>query len=233
MLNIFKKETHTAAEPTSNIKDLIHDGNDYFSDELIVLDEQLEGNLFCAEKVVIDQYGVLTGNITSKTCLVNGMVRGDILSLDLLDIKASAVVMGNIQSAKVNIEPGAVINGYITVGEDIEALTIQWNKTKFSTDDYLTTKLNKELSTLNNISAVPKIEPGLVAAATKQEVNPEPVKATEPKPIVAAAVEPKPLVAAAPQKVENVIEEPKPVAKPLTAAAPPKKDEEVNNSRWW
>ena len=234
MLNIFKKETHTVTEPASNIKDLIHDGNDYFSDEFIVLDEQLEGNLFCAEKVIIDHNGALTGNITSKTCLVNGMVRGDILSLDLLDIKASAVVMGNIQSAKVNIEPGAVINGYITVGEDIEALTLQWNKTKFSTDDYLTTKLHKELSLLNQISAatpVQKIEPGLVAAVTKQEVKPEPVKAIDLKPVIAAA-EPNPLVAA-PQKVESIIEEPKPVAKPLVAAAPPKKDEEVNNSRWW
>jgi cytoskeletal protein CcmA (bactofilin family) len=237
MLNIFKKETHTVNEQISNIRDLIHDGNDYFSDELIVLDEQLTGNLFCAEKVAVEQHGVLTGNITSKTCLVTGTVNGDILSLDLLDIKATAVVRGNIQSAKVNIEPGAVINGYITVGEDIEALTLQWNKTRFSTDDYLTTKLNKELSTLNNISVAPtiaakKIEPGLVAAISKQEVTPEPVKAEEQKPVIAAA-EPKPLAAATPQNVESVIEEPKPVAKPLAAAQPPQQSEGANDSRWW
>jgi cytoskeletal protein CcmA (bactofilin family) len=237
MLSIFKKETNTVTESISNIKDLVHDGNDYFSDELIVLDERLTGNLFCAEKVAVELHGVLTGNITSKTCLVTGTVNGDILSLDLLDVKATAVVRGNIQSAKVNIEPGAVINGYITVGEDIEALTIQWNKTKFSTDDYLTTKLHKELSTLNKISAPTiaeqKVEPGLVEAVTKQEAKPEPAKAAEPKPVVAAA-EQKPLVAAGAPKEEKIEEQKPPVAKPtLAAAAPPKKDEGGNNSRWW
>jgi cytoskeletal protein CcmA (bactofilin family) len=228
MLNIFKKETQTVTESISNIKHLIRDGNDYFSDEFIILDEKLTGNLFCAEKVAVELHGILKGNITSKTCLVTGTVNGDILSLDLLDIKATAVVRGNIQSAKVNIEPGAVINGYITVGEDIEALTEQWNKTKFSTDDYLTTRLHQELSTLTQISAAAnvaeqKTEPGLVAAVTKQEVNAELVKAEEPKPLVAAA---------APK--EEAIKEQTPVAKPtLAAATPPKKDEEVNNSRWW
>ncbi len=222
MLSIFKKESPGLNEPISNIKNLIRDGNDYFSGEFIVLDEKLTGNLFCAEKVAIELHGVLKGNITSKTCLVTGTVNGDILSLDLLDIKATAVVRGNIQSAKVNIEPGAVINGYITVGEDIEALTEQWNQTKFSTDDYLTTKLHNELSTLTQISAATTVteqtvEPGLVAAVSKQELN----------------VEPKPLVVAATPKEEK-IEVQTPVAKPtLAAAAPPKKDEEVNNSRWW
>ncbi|MES2377100.1 MAG: polymer-forming cytoskeletal protein [Bacteroidota bacterium] len=231
MLSLFKKEIHTTPEPISNIKDLIHDGNDYFSDEFIVLDERLTGNLFCAEKVAVELHGVLTGNITSKTCLVTGTVNGDILSLDLLDIKATAVVRGNIQSAKVNIEPGAVINGYITVGEDIEALTEQWNKTKFSTDDYLTTKLHKELSTLNKIGTITaveqqRIEPGLVAAVIKQEVKAEPE-------LVVAAAEPKPLVTSGVSKEEKT-EESDPVAKPtLAAATPPKKDEEVNNSRWW
>jgi cytoskeletal protein CcmA (bactofilin family) len=215
MLNIFKKEPQVLIEPISNIKDLIRDGNDYFSDEFIVLDEKLTGNLFCAEKVAVELHGILRGNITSKTCLVTGTVNGDILSLDLLDIKATAVVRGNIQSAKVNIEPGAVINGYITVGEDIEALTEQWNKTKFSTDDYLTTKLHQELSTLTQISAATTV--------TEQKIEPGPV----------ATVEPKPLVAADSPKEEK-IEEQTPVAKPtLAAATPPKKDEEVNNSRWW
>ncbi|MCC8424414.1 polymer-forming cytoskeletal protein [Mucilaginibacter sp. UR6-11] len=229
MLNIFKKEIPVLVEPISNIRDLVHDGNDYFSDEFIILDEKLTGNLFCAEKVVVELRGILKGNITSKTCLVTGTVNGDILSLDLLDIKATAVVRGNIQSAKVNIEPGAVINGYITVGEDIEALTEQWNKTKFSTDDYLTTKLHQELSTLTQISAArpvieQKIEPA-PAAVTKQETNAKP----EP---VAATAGPKSLIAATSPKEET--EEQAPVAKStVTAAAPPKKDEEINNSRWW
>jgi cytoskeletal protein CcmA (bactofilin family) len=227
MLNLFKKETPTATLSKSNIHDLIHEGNDYFSDELICIDEKLDGNLFCAEKVVIEQHGKLNGNITSKNCSVSGIVNGNITSLDLLDIKASAVVRGNIQSATVNIEPGAVINGYITVGEDIEALTEQWNKTKFSTDDYLTMKLNKEIASLSKISTSEKItekksELGLTAAVSPQQQQP------------AAEVAAKPILAAASPLKQEDIQPQAPVVKPtLAAAAPPKNDEPVNNSRWW
>lgn len=180
MLSIFKKETPIINEPVSNIKDLAHDGHNYFSDELIVLDETLSGNLFCAEKVFIEQHGILKGNITSKTCLVTGQVNGNILSLDLLDIKATAIVRGNIQSAKVNIEPGAIINGYITVGEDIEALTEQWNKTKFSTDQYLTPSASRD-------TPVVKLKPAVDATvSTEPKEAPETKEPAVTRPLAAA-----------------------------------------------
>lgn len=255
MLNIFRKETPATTVPKSNIQNLIHDGSDYFSDELICLDEKLSGNLFCAENVVIEQHGELIGNITSKTCLVTGIVNGNITSLDLLDIKSSAVVRGNIQSGTVNIEPGAVINGYITVGEDIEALTAQWNKTKFSSDDYLTLKLKREIAALNNISSPSsnngpgKIEPCLVSAVILQTAAtpPEPLNTVLSKPLVAAtpfqqeqssqqSFTAKPLIAAASlqdnQQDPNTT--PAQAPKPLVAAAPqPQSREQENSSRWW
>ncbi len=178
MLNIFKKETPDVIEVMSNINELVREGNDFFSDELILLDEKLTGNLFCAERVVIEQHGVLSGNITSKTCVVSGVIKGDITSLDLLEIKGTAIVMGNIQSASVNIDPGAVINGYITVGEDIDALTHQWNKTKFSTDDYLSAKSAGELPALNNAEVYANTIKG------KEEKHPWPVDAKAQSPAV-------------------------------------------------
>jgi cytoskeletal protein CcmA (bactofilin family) len=184
MLSIFKKETPNIDEPVSNIHSLVRDGNDYFSDELIILAEKLTGNLFCAEKVLIERNGKLTGNITAKDCVVTGTVTGDITSLDLLEIKSTAVVIGDIQSALVNVEPGAVINGYITVGEDIEALTEQWNKTKFSTDDYLAAKLKTELAELNKAEETVNI---IVKTEEKSPVQHIPQK-EKPKPIAAAPV---------------------------------------------
>lgn len=225
MLSIFKKETPPVTEPISNIKELISEGNDYFSEELIILDEKLTGNLFCAEKVSIEQRGVLTGNITSKLCVVSGTVNGDITSLDLLDIKATAIVRGNIQSATVHIEPGAVINGYITIGEDIDALTEQWNQTKFSTDDYLANKLADELAELNKENIVANI-------VVKQEVESEPVAAvvTEEKYIELiidkADIPPEPVA----------VKEQKPAPTSATAASQQeeKKENNSNNSqRWW
>jgi|GEM_PF-2076341 len=249
MLSIFKKDTTITTESTSNIKNLAHDGHNYFSDELIVLDETLTGNLFCAGKVLVEQHGIINGNVTSKTCAVTGQVNGDILSLDLLDIKATAIVHGNIQSAKVSIEPGAVINGYITVGEDIEALTLRWNKTKFSTDQHLSAKLNKELSAINDSSnAVPiTVEKPMTVKAAQTAVPSAPEPMAEQKPTVAPSAPAKgqqapvfqekavskPLVAAASVQQAPVVEGGA-VKKPVVAAAPPKKEEDQNNNqRWW
>jgi cytoskeletal protein CcmA (bactofilin family) len=228
MLSIFKKETPIVNEPASNLKDLAHDGHNYFSDELILLDETLSGNLFCAEKVLIEQHGILKGNITSKTCLVTGLVNGNILALDLLDIKATAIVRGNIQSAKVNIEPGAVINGYITVGEDIEALTEQWNKTKFSTDQHLTVKPNRELSIVDNSSPAAPITTEDKADKLADE---QPISTSRETPVVELKSPVETVTAADPKQEREAAE--KPVAKPLAAAAPPKKEEPANNQRWW
>jgi cytoskeletal protein CcmA (bactofilin family) len=219
MLNIFKKETQNIDEPVSNIHSLAREGNDYFSDELIILAEKLTGNLFCAEKILIERNGVLTGNITAKDCIVNGTVDGDITSLDLLEIKSTAIVRGDIQSALVNIEPGAVINGYITVGEDIEALTAQWNKTKFSTDDYLAAKLKTELAELNEAGGIANI-------LFKTEEKP-PVQDTEPK----EEEKKKPIATVAVEKPQMEEEKEKPIA--AAAIEKPQKEEEANNQRWW
>src|SRR5476649_2244483 len=119
MLEIFrrspKKELTT---PISNINTLVREGNDLFSETLILLDEHLSGNLFCAEKIVVEQNGILSGNITSRLCVVSGTINGNIVSTDQMDIKSTAIIKGNIRSAMINIEPGAVINGSITVAED-------------------------------------------------------------------------------------------------------------------
>jgi len=177
MLNIFKKETPPVVEIMSNISELAREGNDFFSNELILLDEKLTGNLFCAERVIVEQHGVLVGNITSKTCVVSGVIKGDITSLDLLEIKGTAIIMGNIQSASVNIEPGAVINGYITVGEDIDTLTHQWNKTKFSTDEYFADRSAGELPVLNNAEA----DTNTIQAKQEKPLPPVAVMAKSPK----------------------------------------------------
>src|ERR1700761_2356133 len=95
----------------SNIATLVREGDDLFSDSLILLDESLSGNLFCAEDIVVEQNGILSGNVTAKRCVVSGTINGDIVSTDQMDIKSTAVIRGNIKSATINIEPGAVING--------------------------------------------------------------------------------------------------------------------------
>src|ERR1700748_1024154 len=123
MLEMFKKypRKELNTNPVSNISGLVREGNDLFSDKLILLDESLSGNLFCAEEIVVEQNGILSGNMTAKRCIVSGTINGDIVSTDQMDIKSTAVIRGNIKSAAINIEPGAVINGKVIIASDNKA----------------------------------------------------------------------------------------------------------------
>ena len=151
MLEIFKRSPKKELlAPISNISTLARQGNDLFSDTLILLDERLSGNLFCADKIVVEQNGVLSGNITSKLCVVSGTITGNIVSTDQMDIKSTAIIKGNIRSALINIEPGVVINGSVTIIDDGEAVTGLSKKIKeFSEKEYLRDRLHPELPQLN------------------------------------------------------------------------------------
>jgi cytoskeletal protein CcmA (bactofilin family) len=143
MLNIFKKDPpKDLLNNTGNISSLARDGNNLFSDTLILLDERLSGNLFCAEKIVVEQNGILSGNITSKLCVVSGTINGNIVSSDQMEIKSTAIIKGNIQSALINIEPGAVINGSVTIKENTgDVFSNLADKIKeFSENEYLRDK---------------------------------------------------------------------------------------------
>jgi cytoskeletal protein CcmA (bactofilin family) len=141
MLKIFKKEPQKEQiESISNISTLVREGNDLFSDTLILLDETLAGNLFCAETIIVEQNGVLSGNITSKLCVVSGTINGNIISTDQMDIKSTAVIKGNIRSALINIEPGAVINGCVTIAQDKDTIAAFTKIKGYSPDEYMETQ---------------------------------------------------------------------------------------------
>src|ERR1700749_750833 len=101
MLELFRKYTkkEEPAAPISNLNTLVRKGNNLFSDTLILLAERLSGNLFCADKIVVEQNGVLSGNITSKLCVVSGTITGDIVTTGQMEVKSTAVIKGNITTA--------------------------------------------------------------------------------------------------------------------------------------
>src|ERR1700744_2545250 len=103
-LRRFYSKKEEIVTPASNINTLTREGNDLFSDTQILLDERLSGNLFCTDTVVVEQNGVLSGNLTSKQCVVSGKITGDIVSADQIDVKSTAVIKGNITCASLNIE---------------------------------------------------------------------------------------------------------------------------------
>lgn len=77
----------------------------------IRIDGTLTGNLNVQGKVVIGTSGSIKGEVTCKNSQVEGKIEGKITVSELLSLKATATILGDINTKKLAIEPGANFTG--------------------------------------------------------------------------------------------------------------------------
>ena len=73
---------------------------------------QVEGEVVSSGTVKIGLGSVIIGNVTSNSAVIAGAIKGDIDVQGPVVVDTSAVVMGNIKSRSVQINNGAVIEGF-------------------------------------------------------------------------------------------------------------------------
>jgi cytoskeletal protein CcmA (bactofilin family) len=77
----------------------------------IRIDGSLIGNLNTKGKLVIGLTGKVKGEITCKNSEVSGLIEGKISVSQLLNLKATSKILGDITTSKLSIEPGARFSG--------------------------------------------------------------------------------------------------------------------------
>ncbi len=77
----------------------------------IRFDGLLTGNLKTKGKVVIGETGAVKGEINCKNSVVEGKVEGKISVGELLTLKATSSLTGDIITRRLAIEPGAKFSG--------------------------------------------------------------------------------------------------------------------------
>jgi cytoskeletal protein CcmA (bactofilin family) len=83
----------------------------------IRIDGTLTGNLCTKGKVVIGTTGKVKGEVNCKNSEVAGILEGKIIVGQLLNLKASSKINGDITTSKLSIEPGAVFSGNCKMSE--------------------------------------------------------------------------------------------------------------------
>jgi cytoskeletal protein CcmA (bactofilin family) len=91
---------------------------DIFSDGDIRIDGELTGNLESKGRLVIGASGRIDGEIKCKSCEIAGTHNGKLFIAELLSLKASSSVSGDIVTGKLSIEPGAYFAGTCTMGDE-------------------------------------------------------------------------------------------------------------------
>lgn len=81
------------------------------SDGDIRFEGKLKGNLTTSGKLIIGKTGHIIGDIKCKNSDVEGSIEGKIIVSELLSLKATAKIKGEIISNKLAIESGAMFDG--------------------------------------------------------------------------------------------------------------------------
>ena len=71
------------------------------------LDGELIGNFHSQEKIVIGPTGSVIGDIECKNADIEGKFIGKINVLELLNVKDTAIIQGEVTVGKLSVEPGA------------------------------------------------------------------------------------------------------------------------------
>lgn len=109
---------------TSNNINLIGFGTEITGDILcngdLRIDGNLTGNISSKGKIVIGETGRIRGEISCKNSDISGIVEGKVSVLELLSLKSTAKINGDISTSKLAIEPGSKFTGYCNMTPELE-----------------------------------------------------------------------------------------------------------------
>jgi cytoskeletal protein CcmA (bactofilin family) len=97
------------------------------------IDGTLVGTITTKGRLVLGETGVVEGEVTCQNALIAGELKAKIQVAELLSLKASANLSGDIVTNKLSIEPGANFTGSCSMGASIK--NIKTNDTNDKTQE--------------------------------------------------------------------------------------------------
>ena len=125
------KEEKRVAEEISNSSNTIGKGTflegnvETFGN--IRIEGKVNGNVKSKSKVALGPSSFVQGNVMAQNADLEGEVKGRIEVTELLVLKATAVIQGDIVTGKLVVEPGAVFNGSCKMGAAVKEIKITEN----------------------------------------------------------------------------------------------------------
>ena len=86
------------------------------ADNDIRIDGQLTGQLHCKGKLIIGPTGVIEGEVYCTNAVVEGSFKGKINVEEILSVRETAKIEGDIKTDKLTVQAGAVFNVNCVMG---------------------------------------------------------------------------------------------------------------------
>jgi cytoskeletal protein CcmA (bactofilin family) len=88
----------------TNIEGTLH------ADKDIRIDGTLRGTLHCKGKVILGPTGFITGDVTCENAVIEGRFEGILIVGDVLHVKETAKIEGDVSTVKLVVQPGSIFN---------------------------------------------------------------------------------------------------------------------------
>lgn len=116
-LEELSNSSNTIGKGTSIEGDLESYGN-------IRLDGKVVGNIKTKSKIVMGESSYLEGNLVAANAEVSGEIKGTVEVAEILLLKPTAVINGDIKTGRLIVESGAVWNGTVKMGAVVKDIQI-------------------------------------------------------------------------------------------------------------
>jgi len=115
-----QQRLETIIGPESNIK------GELSSKGTLRIDGSLDGNI-TADWVILGETGVVNGDVAATGMIIGGRIKGNIRASEMVEIRTKGEVVGEIYTAKLTIQEGAVFDGHSIMqrSREIEYKTIE------------------------------------------------------------------------------------------------------------
>lgn len=87
------------------------------------VDGSITGTINCGGKLIIGPSGNIEGDVTSQNAVIEGRFNGNMTITDVLDVRESATVMGEIKTSKLLVQNGATFTGNCDMGHRIKSIS--------------------------------------------------------------------------------------------------------------
>ncbi|UCE94054.1 MAG: polymer-forming cytoskeletal protein [Flavobacteriaceae bacterium] len=116
-------ERNTIAKNTSLVGDIKSDGD-------FRVDGKIEGTIKTSGRVVIGKDGFVSGTIDCTNADIEGSFSGKLIVDEVLSLKSSADISGDVVMGKLSVEPGAVFNATCAMKGSVKVIQNDSEKTK-------------------------------------------------------------------------------------------------------
>jgi len=99
------------------------------------IDGVLNGSIKTEGRLVLGDKGIIEGEVSCASAIIGGELKATIVAEELLTLKSTAKLSGEIIAGKLAIEPGAVFSGKCSMGPVIKNINKNSDKASSTTKE--------------------------------------------------------------------------------------------------